>query len=72
MNKKLSWSRYRVVRDHYAGYEAQIKRWWFPFWLMIGVNTHGTEEAATRYCERHAINGKCVRYLGRLSRERDG
>ena len=34
-------TKYRIVTDAYAGYEAQVKHWYFPFWLQInGVNTN--------------------------------
>ena len=40
-------NKYRIVTDNYAGYEAQVKYWWFPFiWIQIptsyecSINTH--------------------------------
>lgn len=42
--------RYRIVRDSFSGYEAQIKRWYWPFWSQSFhghfVNTHSTVEKA--------------------------
>ena len=43
--------KFRIVRDTYSGYEAQIWRPWFPFWIQMstrtrGANTHSTIEAA--------------------------
>ena len=47
-------TRYRIVMDSYNGYEAQYKRWWWPCWMQIGINTSLTVEAARRYCDYHA------------------
>ena len=47
---KLFKTRFRIVTDQYNGYEAQIKRWWCPVWLQIGVcNTHFSVEDAEKY-----------------------
>jgi hypothetical protein len=63
----LTWSRYRVVRDHYLGFEAQISRWWFPVWMELNYsNTNASLEAAEALCRRHAISGRAILYLGRL------
>ena len=68
-------SQYRVVRDNYAGFEVQIKRWWLPIWLQIGgrytaiTNTHGSLEAAEKYAEEYASGvrrGREIKYLGSL------
>ena len=41
---------YRIVRDSYAGYEVQMKRWWWPIWTEVGwVNTHSSLEGAKKY-----------------------
>jgi hypothetical protein len=53
---------YRIVRDTYSGYEVQIRRWWFPIWLQIGINTHVSEERAEVFAKVHA--NKVVRNLG--------
>lgn len=58
---------YRIVTDGYLGFEVQIRRWWFPVWLEVGVsNTYSTAESAERFAEGHA--DKVVKYLGRLPR----
>lgn len=45
--------RYRIVRDGYAGYEVQVRRWWFPIWFQHGfVNTHDSVDAARAYIAR--------------------
>ena len=47
-------NKYRVVRDDFAGYEAQVKRWWWPFWKeCFYTNTSGTLEMALKVVERH-------------------
>lgn len=54
---KIKLTRYRVVRDRYAGYEVQKWRLWFPFWIQCGfVNTHLSLEAAQQYIELHKNN----------------
>ena len=61
-------NKYRIVTDLYAGYEAQVKRWWLPLWTQVGVdgptNTFATVAAAEACAERHR-NGtsKVVKYL---------
>lgn len=47
-------NKYRIVRDNYAGYEVQIKRWWFPFWIQVDFNTHYSIECAESYARNHA------------------
>ncbi len=59
--KKVKTNKYRVIRDKYAGYEAQIKRWWFPFWLQISVSTSSTVEGAVKTCKNH--HNKVVKYI---------
>lgn len=39
-------NRYRVVTDRYLGYEAQVRYWWWPFWIQCGCNTHPSLEKA--------------------------
>lgn len=40
----------RIVSDNYCGYEVQVWRWWFPFWVEAGfTNTHATLEGAERW-----------------------
>lgn len=56
---------YRIVEDEFAGYEVQIWRWWWPFWVEANwVNTHSSVERAERWAARHAR--KTVKYLGRF------
>ena len=60
-------NKYRIVRDNYAGYEAQYQPWWFPFvWFQIEydgsmVNTSFTIERAEEICRTHAMNGQTVK-----------
>lgn len=46
-------TKYRIVRDNYSGYEVQRKRWWFPIWLQVGVNTHYSLEKAEAYVQKY-------------------
>ena len=44
--------KYRIVQDSYAGYECQVWRIWFPFWVQMNLtNTHSTLERAINYIE---------------------
>lgn len=47
-------NRYRIVRDAYLGYEAQVSYWWLPFfWFQMGfANTHSSVGEAERYIRR--------------------
>ncbi len=59
-------ARYRVVRDNYAGYEVQIWRWWWPFWVPASpCNTHISVERAEEWARGHA--GDVVKYLGPIT-----
>lgn len=53
--KKFFAKRARIVRDNYAGYEVQVWRWWFPFWLQAWntgpTNTHSTIERAELFAK---------------------
>lgn len=49
-------NRYRIVKDHYCGYEAQVKLWWWPFtWYQmgrtgsLGCNSHCSVEDAEKF-----------------------
>ena len=49
-------NKYRVVSDNFCGYEVQIKRWWFPFWIQCWnndfcCNTFGSLERAKKFIE---------------------
>lgn len=50
-------TRARIVRDHYCGYEVQIRRWWLPIWLRAGTNTHASAERAEDFARNYL---KCV------------
>ena len=58
-------SYYRIVHDKWAGFEVQVWRWWFPFWVQAGFsNTHPTVERAEAYATNHSQ--KVAKYLGKL------
>lgn len=41
---------YRIVTDDFAGYEAQWRAWYWPFWTQIGFcNTHPSADAAEQF-----------------------
>ena len=51
-------TKYRIVRDSYAGFEAQYRPWWSPFWFQcFWCNTRGTIEGAEQVCRLHAVDG---------------
>jgi len=60
MKPRLPPAGYRVVRDDYAGYEAQYRPWWCPFWLQCslehggrGINTNVSLRGAEQLCAAH-------------------
>lgn len=54
-------TKYRIVSDNFAGFEAQFKVWWFPFWIQcFGVNTRATLESAIEVCKRHSKRTKTI------------
>lgn len=51
--------KYRIVTDHYCGYEVQYKSTWFPFWLQVGgCNTHTSVEKAEEWLDRRLSRGR--------------
>lgn len=54
--------RARIVEDCYAGYEVQVWRWWFPFWLQYGVNTFPSIERARKFAKSVLVN-RVVEYV---------
>lgn len=45
----------RIVTDSYGGFEVQVWRWWWPFWVQFGgINTHRSLERARLYARRIA------------------
>jgi hypothetical protein len=63
---------WRIVTDKYCGYEVQVRRWWWPFWICHGfANTHTNIEAAERYAlksaKQHRLHRQnIVKELGKL------
>jgi hypothetical protein len=45
-------TRYRIVRDRWAGYEVQWRYWWMPFYVQGAINTHSSLAGARLYLER--------------------
>lgn len=60
-------NRYRIVEDHYLGYEVQIWRWRWPFWTMWGYNTFKSIEEAETWAKIRKRS--VVKYLGTLDDE---
>lgn len=67
-------NKYRIIKDSYNGYEAQVKHWWFPFWVQIWrvgfVNSCSSVEEAEKLCRGHASktwhDSKVVKIIGYL------
>lgn len=57
--------RYRIVADNYSGYEVQVWRLWFPFWIQHGfVNTYSSIEKAENYIEKiKPSSRRVVKYI---------
>ena len=49
-------TRYRIVRDGYAGYEVQWRGWWNPFWVTR-LNTWCTQAQAIEYLKSRKYSG---------------
>lgn len=46
-------NKYRIVTDNYAGFEVQIKYWWWFGWHLTERNTFFTVERAKKYINLH-------------------
>ena len=46
---RLRLRRFRITTDVYAGYEVQIWRLWWPFWIQYRMNTFACIEDAKAY-----------------------
>lgn len=65
---------YRIMTDHYSGFEVQYRSSWWPFWRQcLGssspVNTHKTVEDAEAFAEydaRRRLPPVCVKVLGEI------
>lgn len=45
-------TRYRIIKDAYAGFEVQTWRLWYPFWTQKGyINTYQSIEDAKKAIE---------------------
>jgi hypothetical protein len=60
--KNIFKTRYRIVIDKFAGFTAQFRYWWMPFYLQLGgVNTHITADRCEAYIRLYMNNP--VRYI---------
>lgn len=61
---RLFRTRFRIVRDNYAGYAAEFRWWWMPFYMEVnGINTFRTPELAEDLINKHRRNGKIVKQV---------
>jgi hypothetical protein len=49
---------YRIVEDDFAGYQVEVWRWWFPFWVQCWgqgdvCNTHASVAEAEQFARNH-------------------
>lgn len=54
---------YRVTRDDYNGYVVEKKRWWFPLYLRLGMNTCTSLTNAKKLISRDLWGAKEVVYI---------
>lgn len=52
--------KYRIVTDKYAGYEVQVKAWYWPFWVELGINTFTTIEQARAFIRKMRFKSEVV------------
>jgi hypothetical protein len=53
--KKIKFKKYRIVKDNFNGYECQVWRLWFPFWVQMNFsNTHTSIEKAKCFIENNS------------------
>jgi hypothetical protein len=61
---------YRIVQDEHGVYEAQSRRWWWPFWCYVPLTLSlSVEEAEGRLIAQLRVDARrarTVKYLGRL------
>ena len=61
-------NKFRIITDEYNGYEVQIKRWWFPFWVQCWKNGSVNSFTSIDKAKDWILNGrpdksKVVEYL---------
>jgi len=61
---KICKRQYRIVTDHFCGFEVQKRLWYYPFWFQIRnekrdhINTHRTIEQAEKLIEIDKTNSR--------------
>ena len=56
---KICKRQFRIVTDRFAGYEVQVRYWYYPLWEQAGfVNTHNSIERAERFIEERKLGFK--------------
>lgn len=56
---------YRIVTDHWLGYEVQSWRWWWPIWMQCFgphgfTNTHRTIQEAEAFARQKALGARPI------------
>lgn len=54
-------NKYRIVTDEFLGYEVQTKKWWFPIWLSVGINTFPSVESAEERIKKIKNKNKVIK-----------
>jgi hypothetical protein len=68
----LKWFKpeYRIIRNRFGSFEAQSRRWWWPFWTHVpGTRARSaveTEVSLTACLEIKRGHEEEIQYLGRL------
>lgn len=50
---------HRIVKDSYFGFEVQIKRWWFPFWIQASQDRRGVNSFTSIDKAKEWIDSGC-------------
>lgn len=64
--------KFRIVTDAFAGFEFQVKRWWWPIWHMPYCNTFSTVEKAEEAARKWFFNGNAVKQFTITNDKQEG
>jgi hypothetical protein len=61
-------NKYRIVTDKYAGYEVQVKKWFWPFWVeTFPIDSFHSVERAEKHIEniknKTPFKPKVIKYV---------
>ncbi len=68
--KNVFYTYYRIIEDNFNGYEVQVKKWWFPFWIQKSkfgmINTFNDLDKAKEW-----VNKGCPKDKNKTSKKRE-